>query len=173
MFKDATETADGNPEWTSDNKDTEPPMGKSATTYAMYRWHFVEIIVWRPERCFIPSRERKDFRPLTKGVFSSPAISYYLPCFPWVKFHSPSWIIHERYFLVREGCTAPAPRGSTSHLLFISFLTKGNPSLIPPIEKCDLCESYLLNPRNEINGSHHGRTSSITSRDVNHEIFLL
>lgn len=117
---------------------------------------------------FLEEQER-----INKRSFFLSAISYYLPCFPWVKFHGPSWIIHERYFLGREGCTAPAPRGSTSHLLFISFLTKGNPSLIPPIEKCDLFESYFLNPRNEINGSHHGRTSSITSRDVNHEIFLL
>ena len=71
MFKDATETAEGDPEWTSDNKDTEPSMGKSATTYAIYRWYFAEIIVWRPERCLIPSRARKDFRPSTKGAFSS------------------------------------------------------------------------------------------------------
>lgn len=96
MFNDATETAEVDPEWTSDNKDTESPMGKSATTYAMYWWYFAEIIVWRPERCLIPSRARKDFRPSTKGAFSSLAISYYLPCFPWVKFNGPNWIIHER-----------------------------------------------------------------------------
>jgi len=45
MFNDATETAEGDPEWTSDKKDTESPMGKSATTYVMYWWCFAEIIV--------------------------------------------------------------------------------------------------------------------------------
>ena len=45
MFKDATETAERDPEWTSDDKDTKSSMGKSATTYAIYWWYFGGTIV--------------------------------------------------------------------------------------------------------------------------------